>query len=134
MIHSSHQTTTRTFYRPKIVSYHPNENCSGNDFQSSRPKPARLPAILLNHFNGLFFAFHRVQTICFGYPDASNSFTQQRHIQSQFLKFDDWQRRAISCAFSICVCDIFFATISRLDSAFLSPDDAEIFHHMRART
>ena len=67
MIHSSHKTTTRIFYRPKIVSYHPNENCSGNDFQSSRPKPARLPAILLNHFNGLFFAFHGVQTICISY-------------------------------------------------------------------
>ena len=39
MIYSSHKTTTRTFYRPKIVSCHPNENCSGNDFQSSDQYP-----------------------------------------------------------------------------------------------
>ena len=103
-------------------------------FQSSRPKPARLPAILLKHFNDTYFAFHRVQTIWFGYPVASKCFPEHPRNQSQFLKFDDWQRRAISCAFSICVCDIFFATISRLDWAVLSPDDAEIFNHIWART
>ena len=103
-------------------------------FQSSRPKPARLPAILLKHFNDPYFAFHRVQTIWFGYPVASKCFPEHPRNQSQVLKFDDWQRRAISCAFSICVCDIFFAALSRFDSAFLWPDDAEIFHHIWART
>ena len=134
MIHSSHKTTIRISFLQKSVSCHPNENCSGNVFPEQRPIPNSLRAILLNPINDTYFAFHRDQTICFSDPDASNSFSQQPYIQSQFLKFDDWQRRAISCAFSICVCDIFFATISRLDSAFLSPDDAEIFHHMRART
>ncbi len=130
MIHSSHKTTIRISFLQKIVSCHPNENCSGNDFPEQPPIPVRLRAILLSHINDTYFAFHRVQTISFSYPVASDLFPAQRHYQSRFLKVDFIQSRAISCAFSICVCDIFFATLSRLDSAFLSPDDAEIFHHI----
>ena len=41
--------------------------------------PNSLRAILLSPINDTYFAFHRVQTIWFGYTDANNPFPQQRH-------------------------------------------------------
>ena len=55
--------------------------------------PNSLRAILLSPINDTYFAFHRVKTICFGYPVASDLFPEQRHYQSRFLKVDFIQSR-----------------------------------------